>query len=105
MSDGSKNPRLRIVTAISLCNSSGCRFVITTSFLLLLLLLLLLFDRYFIAVLFSFQMLSLYYMQALFRDLRDLGYHQLALPVVAMQQLIADLVFDNSQLKKLVHLR
>lgn len=102
MSDGSKNPRLRIVTAISLCNSSGCRFVITTSFLLLLLLL---FDRYFIAVLFSFQMLSLYYMQALFRDLRDLGYHQLALPVVAMQQLIADLVFDNSQLKKLVHLR
>ena len=105
MSDGSKNPRLRIVTAISLCNSSGCRFVITTSFLLLFLLLLLLFDRYFIAVLFSFQMLSLYYMQALFRDLRDLGYHQLALPVVAMQQLIADLVFDNSQLKKLVHLR
>ena len=106
VSDGSKNPRLRIVTAISLCNSSGCRFVITTSFLLLLLLLLLLlFDRYFIAVLFSFQMLSLYYMQALFRDLRDLGYHQLALPVVAMQQLIADLVFDNSQLKKLVHLR
>lgn len=54
---------------------------------------------------FFFQMLSLYYMQALFRDLRDLGYHQLALPVVAMQQLIADLVFDNSQLKKLVHLR
>ena len=50
-------------------------------------------------------MLSLYYMQALFRDLRDLGYHQLALPVVTMQQLIADLVFDNSQLKKLVHLR
>lgn len=50
-------------------------------------------------------MLSLYYMQALFRDLRDLGYHQLALPVVAMQQLITDLVFDNSQLKKLVHLR
>ena len=31
MSDGSKNPRLRIVTAISLCNSSGCRFVITTA--------------------------------------------------------------------------
>ena len=54
---------------------------------------------------FPFQMLSLYYMQALFRDLRDLGYHQLAVPVVAMQQLIADLVFDNSQLKKLVHLR
>lgn len=51
------------------------------------------------------QMLSLYYMQALFRDLRDLGYHQLAVPVVAMQQLIADLIFDNSQLKKLVHLR
>ncbi|KAL9983920.1 hypothetical protein ACROYT_G006166 [Oculina patagonica] len=50
-------------------------------------------------------MLSLYYIQALFRDLRDLGYHQLALPVVAMQQLIADLIFDNSQLKKLVHLR
>lgn len=44
-------------------------------------------------------------MQALFRDLRDLGYHQLALPVVAMQQLIADLVIDNSQLRKLVHLR
>jgi len=50
-------------------------------------------------------MLSLYYTQALFRDLRDLGYHQLALPVVAMQQLIADLIFDNAQLKKLVHLR
>ena len=31
VSDGSKNPRLRIVTAISLCNSSGCRFVITTA--------------------------------------------------------------------------
>lgn len=43
MSDGSKNPRLRIVTAISLCNSSGCRFVITT-----------ILYRYFIAVLFSF---------------------------------------------------
>jgi len=51
------------------------------------------------------QMLSLYYIQALFRDLRDLGYHQLALPVVAMQQLIADLILDNGQLKKLVHLR
>ena len=50
-------------------------------------------------------MLSLYYIQALLRDLRDLGYHQLALPVVAMQQLIADLILDNSQLKKLVHLR
>ena len=50
-------------------------------------------------------MLSLYYIQALFRDLRDLGYHQLALPVVAMQQLIADLILDNNQLKKLVHLR
>lgn len=50
-------------------------------------------------------MLSLYYIQALLRDLRDLGYHQLALPVVAMQQLIADLILDNNQLKKLVHLR
>ncbi|KAJ7392503.1 Cilia and flagella associated protein 46 [Desmophyllum pertusum] len=50
-------------------------------------------------------MLSLYCIQALFRDLRDLGYHQLALPVVAIQQLIADLIFDNSQLKKLIHLR
>lgn len=31
MSDGSKNPRLSIVIAISLCNSSGCRFVIATA--------------------------------------------------------------------------
>ena len=50
-------------------------------------------------------MLTLYYTQALLRDLRDLGYHQLALPVVAMQQLIADSIFDNAQLKKVVHLR
>ena len=50
-------------------------------------------------------MLTLYYTQALLRDLRDLGYHQLALPVVAMQQLIADVIFGDAQLKKLVHLR
>ena len=49
-------------------------------------------------------MLTMHYIQALLRDLRDLGYHQLALPVVAMQQLIADLI-DDAQLKKLVHLR
>ena len=47
----------------------------------------------------------MYYTQALLRDLRDLGYHQLALPVVAMQQLVADLIFGDAQLKKLVHLR
>ncbi|CAH3151990.1 unnamed protein product [Porites lobata] len=50
-------------------------------------------------------MLTMHYIQALLRDLRDLGYHQLALPVVAMQQLIADLIIDDAQLKKLVHLR
>ena len=50
-------------------------------------------------------MLTMYYTQALLRDLRDLGYHQLALPVVALQQLVADLIFDDAQLKKLVHLR
>ena len=53
----------------------------------------------------SFQMLTMHYIQALLRDLRDLGYHQLALPVVAMQQLIANLIIDDAQLKKLVHLR
>ena len=50
-------------------------------------------------------MLTMHYIQALLRDLRDLGYHQLALPVVAMEQLIADLIIDDAQLKKLVHLR
>ena len=62
-------------------------------------------DRLFICSPFSPQMLTLYYIQALLRDLRDLGYHQLGLPVVAMQQLIADLIIDDAQLKKLVHLR
>ena len=47
----------------------------------------------------------MHYIQALLRDLRDLGYHQLALSVVAMQQLIADLIIDDAELKKLVHLR
>lgn len=50
-------------------------------------------------------MLTLYYTQLLLRDLRDMGYHQLALPVLAMQQIIADLIFGDVQLKKLVHLR
>ena len=50
-------------------------------------------------------MLTMHYIQALLRDLRDLGYHQLGLPIVAMQQLIADFIIDDAQLKKLVHLR
>lgn len=50
-------------------------------------------------------MLTLYYTQTLLRDLRDMGYHQLALPVLAMQQIVADLICGDAQLKKLVHLR
>ncbi|XP_074608699.1 cilia- and flagella-associated protein 46-like [Acropora palmata] len=50
-------------------------------------------------------MLTLHYTQTLLRDLRDMGYHQLGLPVLAMQQIVADLICADAQLKKLVHLR
>ena len=50
-------------------------------------------------------MLTLHYAQTLLRDLRDMGYHQLGLSVLAMQQIVADLICADAQLKKLVHLR
>ena len=50
-------------------------------------------------------MLSVFYLHVLLFDLREQGFHQLGLPVVAMLQLIADQIFEHVQFKKLIHLR
>ncbi|XP_048585353.1 cilia- and flagella-associated protein 46 isoform X2 [Nematostella vectensis] len=50
-------------------------------------------------------MLTVHYLQTLLTDLRDLGLHHLGLPVVTMQQLVADMLLEHDQLKKLIHLR
>lgn len=52
-----------------------------------------------------FQMLSLHYLDSLIRQLREIGFTHMTLPVFAFEDLLARDLLQNDSLKFLVHAR
>lgn len=50
-------------------------------------------------------MLSLHYLESLIRQLREIGYTHMTLPVLAFEDLLARELLHNDSLKFLVHAR
>jgi len=51
------------------------------------------------------QPLTVWYLNAMVRRLRDLGYSHLCLPLLALLKVIADNIVENQSLANLVHLQ
>lgn len=53
----------------------------------------------------NFQLLTLYYLESLVDQLRELGYNHLTLPVLAFEDLLSRDLLPSEALKFLVHTR
>ena len=53
----------------------------------------------------SLQMLTLHYLDNLTKQLRDLGYTHLTLPVLALEDVLSRSILKNHSLNVLVHVR
>ena len=51
------------------------------------------------------QMLTLYYLDLLTKQLKDVGYSHLALPVLALEDLLSRSILKDHSLNVLVHVR